>query len=226
MLLQPAFSVMRIFSRLRPKSRPDIVFVGDSITQQGGDSGGYVDLIKQSYPDRTIAYYGLSGGRAADLWTGKCAWSQTIAYADILKTAPMILVLYIGVNDIWHQPPTAPEVFRSHLIGLVNQAKVADAIVILVTPAVIGENLKENPKSTMLDEFGQIVREVADAQQSVFCNLRQAFMDYLKMHNPADRDSGVLTTDGVHLNGAGNRLVADCIRRSLLEVRIDRTSQQ
>jgi hypothetical protein len=63
---------------------------------------------------------------------------------------------------------------------LLNQAKVADAIVILATPAVIGENLKENSKNTMLDEFGQIVREVADAQQVIFCDLRQAFMDYLK----------------------------------------------
>jgi acyl-CoA thioesterase I len=111
---------MSIFSQFRPKSRPDIVFVGDSITHQGGDSGGYVDLIKQSYPDRTIAYYGLSGGRAADLWTGKCAWSQTKPYAEILKTAPKILVLYIGVNDIWHEPPTPLEVFRAHLIELVT----------------------------------------------------------------------------------------------------------
>jgi lysophospholipase L1-like esterase len=108
----------------------------------------------------------------------------------------------------------------------VIQAKVADAIVILATPAVIGENLKENLKNTMLDEFGQIVREVADAQQVIFCDLRQAFMDYLKMYNQADRDFGVLTTDGVHLNGAGNCLVADCMRRSLLEARIDCSGSQ
>jgi hypothetical protein len=87
---------MRLFSRFRAKPQPHIVFVGDSITQQGGASGGYVDLIKQMNPDRVIDYYGLSGGRAADLWTGKCDWSKTIPYVDILKTAPTILVLYIG----------------------------------------------------------------------------------------------------------------------------------
>jgi isoamyl acetate esterase len=209
---------MSIFSRFRTKSQPYIVFVGDSITQQGGASGGYVDLIKRAYPDRVIAYYGLSGGRAADLWKGKCAWSQSIPYAEILKTAPRILVLYIGVNDIWHEPPTAPEDFRSQLTELVSQAKLAGAIVILATPAVIGENRKENPKNPMLDEFSQIAQEVADAQSVVFCNLRQAFMDYLATHNVTDADQGTLTTDGVHLNAAGNQLVADCLSRSLSQV--------
>jgi isoamyl acetate esterase len=211
---------MSIFSRFRAKPQPQIVFVGDSITQQGGASGGYVDLIKRMNPrDLAIAYYGLSGGRAADLWTGKCAWSQSIPYAEILKTAPKILVLYIGVNDIWHEPPTTPEDFRSQLTKLVSQAKLAGAIVILATPAVIGENRKENPKNPMLDEFSQIAQEVADAQSVIFCNLRQAFMDYLATHNIADADQGILTTDGVHLNAAGNQLVSDCIGRSIVQAK-------
>jgi isoamyl acetate esterase len=209
---------MSIFSRFRPKARPDIVFVGDSITRQGGDLNGYVDLIKRSHPDRVIAYYGLSGGRAADLWMGKCDWSQTIPYADILKTEPKVLVLYIGVNDIWHEPPTALEDFRSTLSELVRQAKLAGAIVILATPAVIGENRQENPKNPMLDEFSQIAQNVAAAQSVIFCNLRQAFMDYLATHNVADAGQGILTTDGVHLNAAGNQLVADCLRRSIAQV--------
>ncbi len=206
---------MSLFSRSRHQSCPDLVFVGDSITKQGGASGGYVDLIKRSYPDRRIAYYGLSGGRAADLWTGKCHWSQTIPYTKILKTTPKILVLYIGVNDIWHEPPTAPEVFRSQLTELVSQAKAAGAIVMLATPAVIGENRKNNPKNVMLDKFGQIAEAVAAAQSVSFCNLRKAFTDYLVTYNITDATQGILTTDGVHLNAAGNQLVANCISRSL-----------
>ncbi len=206
---------MSIFSRFRHQSHPDIVFVGDSITHQGGDPGGYVDLIKRSQPDRVIAYYGLSGGRAADLWTGKSNWSRTKPYADILKTAPKILVLYIGVNDIWHEPPTPPEVFRSTLSELVNQAKQSGAIVILATPAVIGENLKESPQNAMLDEFSQIAKAVAAAQQVIFCNLRQAFTDYLKIHHLTAADQGLLTHNRVHMNTAGNQLIADHINRSL-----------
>jgi isoamyl acetate esterase len=217
MLIQSAFSFMSIFSRFHPKSRPDIVFVGDSITQQGGDSGGYVDLIKRSHPDRTIAYYGLSGGRAADLWTGKCNWSQTQPYADILKTAPKVLVLYIGVNDIWHEPPTSPEMFRSTLNELVSQAKTSGAIVILATPTVIGEHITDNAQNAMLDEFSQIAQAIATTQQVIFCNLRKAFIDYLKIHNPTATDQGILTTDRVHMNATGNQLIADCINQSITQ---------
>jgi lysophospholipase L1-like esterase len=234
MLIQSAFSAMSIFSRFRHPSHPDIVFVGDSITKQGGDSGGYVDLIKQAHPDdlrsvgdhRTIAYYGLSGGRAADLWAGKCDWSRTIPYADILKTAPKMLVLYIGVNDIWHEPPTSPEVFRSTLSELVSQAKSTGAIVILATPTVIGENITDNPQNAMLDEFSQIAQAVAVAQQVIFCNLRQAFVDYLKIHNCTAADQGILTRDRVHMNAAGNQLIADCFNRSIAQANLSDTNSK
>jgi lysophospholipase L1-like esterase len=218
---------MSIFSRFRAKPQPQIVFVGDSITQQGGASGGYVDLIKRMNPrDLAIAYYGLSGGRAADLWTGKCAWSQSIPYAEILKTAPTILVLYIGVNDIWHEPPTTPEDFRSTLSELVSQAKSIGAIVILATPTVIGEHITETPQNAMLEEFSQIAQAVAAAQQVIFCNLRQAFVDYLKVHNSAAADQGILTRDRVHMNAAGNQLIADCINRSIAQANSSDTNSK
>jgi lysophospholipase L1-like esterase len=41
------------------------------------------------------------------------------------------------------------------------------------------------------------------------CDLRQAFLDYLVKNNTANKASGVLTTDGVHLNDAGNQFVAE-----------------
>lgn len=40
-------------------------------------------------------------------------------------------------------------------------------------------------------------------------DLRMVFMHYEKAHNTANRESGILTTDRVHLNDKGNQLVAD-----------------
>jgi isoamyl acetate esterase len=200
-----------------------IAFVGDSITDQGGQPGGYIDRLKQTLSDRpiTISHYGLSGGRAADLWTGKSNWSKTTPYADILKTMPTILVLYIGVNDIWHEPPTIAADFRSTLTELVSQAKQTGAIVILATPAVIGENLEDNPKNALLDRFSQIAQAVAADQQITLCNLRQAFVVELQRGNSNNRDRGIFTTDGVHMNDQGNQLIADCMARSLLAVGVN-----
>src|SRR5437763_881947 len=47
------------------------------------------------------------------------------------------------------------------------------------------------------------------------CDLRKAFLDHLKENNPKDEGSGVLTTDGVHLNDAGNRLVAEAVLKAI-----------
>ena len=37
------------------------------------------------------------------------------------------------------------------------------------------------------------------------------FENYIQEHNFNDVESGILTTDGVHLNEMGNRLVAEAI---------------
>ena len=41
------------------------------------------------------------------------------------------------------------------------------------------------------------------------CDLRSAFITYLKTHNPDNKDRNILTSDGVHLNEAGNKFVAE-----------------
>jgi lysophospholipase L1-like esterase len=39
-------------------------------------------------------------------------------------------------------------------------------------------------------------------------DLRAAFTNYLRTHNPQNQPKGILTTDGVHLTREGNALVA------------------
>ena len=41
--------------------------------------------------------------------------------------------------------------------------------------------------------------------------LKKAFQDHLAKHNTTDKEKGVLTSDRVHLNDAGNQLVAETI---------------
>jgi lysophospholipase L1-like esterase len=211
-------------SPLCPHDR--IVFVGDSITYFGGKSGGYVDLIRKALANRQdlklqIEHYGISGARTADLWVGKTRWGESNPYAEILKGKPTIVVIYIGVNDAWHDPETNLEIYRSNLTHLVSEAKSTNAIVILATPAIIGENLvPENSKNIVLEQYAQISRQVAEAETVTLCDLRQAFMDYLQahhLHNPDRRliNRGLLTSDGVHMNAQGNRLIADWMGRSL-----------
>ena len=49
------------------------------------------------------------------------------------------------------------------------------------------------------------------------CDLRKAFVEHLKKNNPDNKASGVLTGDRVHLNAAGNALVAEVMMKSLAQ---------
>ena len=46
-------------------------------------------------------------------------------------------------------------------------------------------------------------------------DLRQAFLEHLKKNNPDNKERGILTTDGVHLNREGNIFVAQQMYNTL-----------
>jgi lysophospholipase L1-like esterase len=60
----------------------------------------------------------------------------------------------------------------------------------------------------MLEEYCAISRKVATDTKSQMVDLRKAFIDHLKANNKDNLPKGILTGDAVHLNPAGNRLVA------------------
>ena len=66
-----------------------------------------------------------------------------------------------------------------------------------------------------LDEYSDVSRAVAKDTKASLCDLRMAFQAYEKDHNADNKESGVLTVDRVHLNDAGNKLVAETILQCL-----------
>jgi lysophospholipase L1-like esterase len=72
-----------------------------------------------------------------------------------------------------------------------------------------------NKLDTRLDEYANISRKVAKELNLNLCDLRKAFVDHIAANNPDKKDRGVLTSDTVHLNEAGNKLVANTMLKSL-----------
>jgi lysophospholipase L1-like esterase len=192
-----------------------IVFLGDSITQGGGGPKGYVTLIKNGLATKhkdleiQITNAGISGNKVPDL--------QSRLQKDVLDKKPTVVVIYIGINDVWHgeKDPakgTSKDKFEAGLKDIIKQIQGAGAIVILCTPSVIGEKKPgTNSLDAKLDEYSDVSRAVAKETKVPLCDLRKAFQDYEKANNKDDQEKGVLTTDRVHLNDAGNKLVADTI---------------
>ena len=96
--------------------------------------------------------------------------------------------------------------------AVVQKIQSKGAKVILVTPAVIGErNDQSNPQDGELNLYAKWIRQYAAQKQLTLVDCRKLFLDYSIKNNPKQLDKGFLTYDRVHLNDAGNQLVADAI---------------
>lgn len=189
-----------------------IVFFGDSITELGVKPNGYVTLIREAIAARHPNYAievigaGISGNKVPDL--------QKRLARDVINLKPRIVVVYIGINDVWHWTMknlkgTSKEEYEAGLREIIARIQYSGADVILCTPSVIGEKHDgTNPQDEMLEEYAGISRRVAFALGVRLCDLRKAFHDYLVLNNMENKPQGILTRDGVHLNDEGNKFVA------------------
>jgi lysophospholipase L1-like esterase len=205
---------------IQPVKKDDrIVFLGDSITQGGGGPKGYVTLVKNALTAKHAALgldfvnAGISGNKVPNL--------QGRLDKDVIAKKPTIVFIYIGINDVWHSAKgkgTPKDQFEAGLKDLIARINAAGARVILCTPSVIGEKKDAaNDMDAMLDEFSGISRKVAAETKTQLCDLRKAFVEHLKANNPDNKEKGVLTGDRVHLNEAGNKLVAQEMLKALGE---------
>jgi lysophospholipase L1-like esterase len=190
-----------------------IIFFGDSITELGVKPGGYIErlrrMLKERQPAETeyqLTGAGISGNKVYDLYLR--------LEDDVLSQKPDLVFLYVGVNDVWHKKSfgtgTDADKFGRFYEALLKKLAARDIGAVLCTPAVIGEKANgANELDNDLNQYSQIIRNIAGKYDYPLCDLRQAFLDYLAKNNPANKASGVLTTDGVHLNDAGNQFVAE-----------------
>lgn len=199
------------------KAGDRVVFLGDSITQAGAGPNGYVTLVRQELekvrPDLKVEVIGagISGNRVPDL--------EKRLERDVLSKKPTVVVIYIGINDVWHSlngRGTTKDDFEAGLKRIIAKINEAGARVILCTPTVIGEKIDgSNKLDEMLEEYCEISRKVATDTKSHMNDLRKQFIDHLKKANKSNADKGILTSDTVHLNQAGNQFLASSMLAAL-----------
>jgi lysophospholipase L1-like esterase len=204
-----AATLLSGFTKMQTKKR--IVFFGDSITQQGAGPEGYIakfDSIlaqKNQSKNYELIGAGVSGNKIYDLYLRM--------EDDVLAKNPDAVVIFIGVNDVWHKLRTGtgtdPDKFEKFYNAIIKKIKEKNSAVYLCTPASIGEkNDFTNQLDGDLNSYSAIIRKIAKANNCPVIDLRQVFLDYLKTNNPENKDRGILTVDGVHLNRTGNIFVA------------------
>ena len=198
-----------------------IVFLGDSITQQAEDfEDGFISLIRQNLVQDKFELVGkgIGGNKVSDLLTRY--------KSDVLDLNPDLVFIYIGINDVWHKYDFGTgsdiDLYEKGLRAIISDIKSLGSKIVLCTPTVIGENTGDfelgnqfKNVETMekmngdLDTFSDVVRKLSNEYETELLDLRKIFMDYLAENNLNNDAAGILTTDGVHLNKQGNKLIAD-----------------
>jgi lysophospholipase L1-like esterase len=212
--------VLMSYTRVGKKKR--IVFFGDSITEQGAKPGGYItkidSIIKQENIDTQYELLGagISGNKVYDLFLRMDE--------DVINKSPNITVLYIGVNDVWHKSTkgtgTDEDKFEKFYRAIIRKLQYVDSKIILCTPAVIGERKDyTNSQDGDLNRYSNVIRKLASEFSLPLVDLRKLFVDYDSVNNLENKDRGVLTTDGVHLNPTGNLFVANAIWEAIKNVK-------
>lgn len=195
-----------------PQKKKRVIFFGDSITQQGAEPDGYIRRIDSMcrLENKTSQFEfvgaGIGGNKVYDLYLRMDS--------DVLAKDPNIVVIYIGVNDVWHKVSygtgTDPDKFERFYNAIIRRLKERSISVILCTPAVIGEKTDfTNQQDGDLNKYSAIIRNLARQNNLPLVDLRQKFLDYNKQYNSENKEQGILTRDRVHLNAKGNQLVAD-----------------
>ncbi len=196
-----------------------IVFFGDSITQAGVNANGYIRVLDTMLRNKGVAEKyeligaGIGGNKIYDLYLRMDD--------DVLAKNPDVVVVWVGVNDVWHKASygtgTDADKFEKFYTAVVKKLLAKNIKVYLATPSTIGEKTdNSNQQDGDLNQYSNIIRRVATANNCGVIDLRKKFLEYNLANNPDNKESGILTTDRVHLNPKGNKFVAEKMMEGLM----------
>ena len=206
------------------KDNDCIVFAGDSVTDMGsnnpvgeglfenlGSGKSYVrqveSLLAAVYPERVIRVVnaGISGNTSRDLLA---RWER-----DVLPYHPQWVSICIGINDVWRQfdcPAqkewqVLPAEYRANLEKMILSVKDSAKGVLLITPYYM-EPSKEDALRARMDEYGAIVRDLAEQHNCLLLDLQAEWDAYF-----AHRHSSYIAWDRIHPNYVGATYIARAV---------------
>jgi isoamyl acetate esterase len=194
-----------------PQKKTRVIFFGDSITEAGVKPGGYITRIDSMcrLENRSGEFEfigaGIGGNKVYDLYLRM--------EEDVMNKNPDVVIIYIGVNDVWHKTSsgtgTDADKFERFYNAILKKFREKNIKTILCTPAAIGEKTDfTNQQDGDLNRYSGIIRDIAVKNSVPLVDLRKAFLEYNLKNNTENKEAGILTTDRVHLNAKGNQLVA------------------
>jgi lysophospholipase L1-like esterase len=218
-------AVLFLSSAFVPQKKTKVIFFGDSITELAVKRDKYVGYIlrmdsmlklQKKNDQYELIGSGISANKVYDLYLRM--------EEDVLSKNPDIVVIFVGVNDVWHKTllgtGTDADKFEKFYYGILKKLKEKNIRAILCTPAVVGEKTDfSNPLDGDLNKYSNIIRDIAKKSNLPLIDLRKKYHDYLEKNNPDNKDRGILTYDGVHMNDTGNQFLADIMWNAIKDIK-------
>jgi len=188
-----------------------VVCFGDSLTE---NPAGYTGPLEIALRARGVTL--VRAGRSGD----KTPWALTRLETDVLARKPDAVCLFFGANDVrvgralWADEPTVPPAaYESNLIWILHLCKLAGiAKFSIIPPLYRFEGPEYEAFGEIMLPYRQAARNAADAMQARFIPADIAFAEEWARH--PGHTGLLLTSDGVHLNEPGCRILVRSILSS------------
>lgn len=190
-------------AELPVKDGQKIAFLGDSITQGGVGPHGYVTLVMKGLEANgvkaTAVPAGISGHKSNDMLAR--------LDRDVLSKKPDWMTLSCGVNDVWHGARGVPlDQYKVNITKIVEQCQAAGIKVMILTSTMIGED-HPNANNQKLVAYNDFLKTLAKEKACLLADLNGDMQAAIAKVGAAKKGN-LLTGDGVHMNPAGNEMMA------------------
>ena len=181
------------------ETEPEVVFVGDSITDLWRTDGK--EIWDTRFAPLKAANFGIDGDR-----TQHVLWR--IQHGEFDRIKPKVLVLMIGTNNTPNGRNTTPEVIEG-VAAVVNSLKAKLPKTKILLLAIFPRGQKDEPVRDRLRTINAAIAKLADGRQVTFLDINSKFLE------PDGTLSTEVMTDLLHPNKKGYEIWADAIQARL-----------
>ncbi len=132
---------------------------------------------------------------------------------DCIDLKPDVIIMLIGVNDAWENyvPQNYPPLLRPmepHIREIYRRIRqeLPNTQVLYLMPFMIDAVQEKLPFHKTLDEFRQVLKDIAEENGALVLDLQQIFYDEQEKTEPCK-----LAIDGIHPTNLGHKVMADAI---------------